>query len=295
MAGAITFKLEDRGFSRALLDFYTRFGGDISKIVRAQARLVAVNLTFQTQPFGGSKPTPGRQADEQTSGKMLGEEAIKRDMNYLYTTPERVFYLIREASVQAARAFVKMMKSRQFARAKVLLDRLQITGLRGVEPGDFDGGALHKTRLAAIPGRPRIKRSQKPELIVPDQKLIDNYTKEIQKRVGMAKAGWAHCAQKLGGTSGQTSTDVAGKQQVMIPRWVKRHIASPSVGLVNDQSGSMPNPYVEMTNTVPWIDKCLNAGQMQEALDIQRDKMMRAIEISKEKAARLVSKKFFGF
>jgi hypothetical protein len=39
-----------------------------------------------------------------------------------------------------------------------------------------------------------------------------------------------------------------------------------------------------MENKVPWIDKCLNAGQIQRALDIQREKMTKAIEIALSKA-----------
>lgn len=292
---SVSFKLEDKEFSRSLVRFYRQFSGDLAKIIRAQARLVAVNLVFQTQPFGGSKPTPGKQADEQISGKQLGEGAIQRDLNDLYTTPKRVFYLIREHSVQAAKAFYRLMTERKFLQAQNILDRLQVTGLRGVRVGDFDAGALHRSRLRPIPGRPRIKTNQKPELIVPDQKAINAYAKEIQKRVGMAKAGWAHCAQQLGGTSGQTSTNIFGKQQVMVPKWVKRHIANPSLGQVNDQSSARPNAYVEMTNTVPWINKCLSAGQMQAALDIQREKMEAAIQKAEEYNARKLTQTVFGF
>lgn len=289
--GGIKFALEDKNFSKALVSFYREFGGDLAKIIRAQARLIAVNLAFQTQPFGGSRPTTG----EQTSGKQLGDGAIKRDVNYVYTTPERVFYMIREASVGAARGFMRMMKKRQFLKAQELLDRLDIIGLRKIRTGDFDQGATHQSLLRPIPSRPRIKKSQNPELIVPEQTAINTYIREIQKRVGMAKAGWAHCAQQLGGTSGQTSTNNEGRQQVMIPRWVKRHIGSPSVGRVDDRSSNRPNASVVMTNTVPWISKCLSVGQMQSALDIQREKMETAIEKAAEYRARKFGETFLGF
>jgi hypothetical protein len=295
LKNSVKITLEDKEFSKALVRYYSKFSADLSKIIRTQARLVAVNLTFQTQPFGGSRPTQGKQADEQISGKQLGDGAIQRDINYLYTTPERVFYMIRETSQAAAKGFVRLMKTRQFLRARQMLDRLQITGLRSVDVGDFDGGSLHKTRLQPIPSRPRIKKTQKPELIVPDQSMINSYIKQIQKRVGMAKAGWAHCAQQLGGTSGQTSTDVEGKQQVMVPRWVKQHAGSPSIGKVVDRSFARPNAYVEMTNEVPWIDKCLNAGQMQAALDIQREKMEKAIKKADEHNAKKLSNQLLGF
>jgi hypothetical protein len=41
-----------------------------------------------------------------------------------------------------------------------------------------------------------------------------------------------------------------------------------------------------MTNSVPWIDKCLNQGQMQRAIDIQKQKMISAIGHSMSRSAR---------
>lgn len=295
MADGIRFQLTDTGFSKALVGFYRQFGGDLGKIIRSQARLIAVNLTFQTQPFGGSKPTPGKQADEQVSGKSTGEGAVKRDINYIYTTPGRLFYVIREASESAARGFYMLVKQRRFLAAEKLLQRLNIPGLQKMSVGDFDGGQLHQARLAPIPRRPRIKKSQKPELVVGDAPKINKYVRLIQKRVGMAKAGWAHCAQQLGGTGGTAPTDVDGKKQVMIPSWVKRHAGKTSMGRVEDRSSLLGNAYVRMTNTVPWVDKCLNRDQMQEALDIQRRKMETAVRMAAEYRARQIERQLVGF
>jgi hypothetical protein len=290
LSGGIRFELEDRGFSAALKDFYRQFGGDIGKIIRAQARLIAVNLTFQTQPFGASRPTADQVSGDQSSALERGQGKVLTDIKDVYTTPERIFYIIKETSLGAAKAFTKFMKTGQYILAQKLLDRLSIGPLKNMRAGPFDGGNTHKKVLRPIPARPRLKRNQKPELIVAEAETIHAYAKEIGKRVGMAKAGWAHCAQQLGGTSGQTSTNIEGKQQVMIPKWVKRHMGSPSVGKVTDRSDAQPDGYVIMENTVPWIDKCLHQGQIQRALDIQRDKMEKAIS----KAAEYRAKKFFG-
>ena len=54
--------------------------------------------------------------------------------------------------------------------------------------------------------------------------------------------------------------------------------------MAGDSGGNGSNQYVRMTNSVPWIDKCLNAGQIQRALDIQRGKMTNAIKIALTKA-----------
>jgi hypothetical protein len=295
MANGFRFELTDTGFSKALVDFYRIFGGDLGKIIRAQARLIAVNLTFQTQPFGGSKPTPGKQADEQVSGKSTGEGAVKRDINSIYTTPGRLFYMIRETSAAAAKGFYMLVRQRRFLQAEKLLQRLNIPGLQKMSVGDFDGGQLHQARQAPIPRRPRIKKSQKPELVIGDVSKINKYVLLVQKRVGMAKAGWAHCAQQLGGTGGTAPTDVEGRSQVMVPSWVKRHAGKTAVGRVEDRSSSRGNAFVSMTNTVPWVDKCLNRDQMQEALDIQRRKMETAIRKAAEYRARQVERQMLGF
>jgi hypothetical protein len=62
---------------------------------------------------------------------------------------------------------------------------------------------------------------------------------------------------------------------------VTRHAGKRAIGLVTDNTNATGDEqYVLMENTVPWIDKCLNGGQLQTALDIQRDKMNKAIEIA---------------
>lgn len=98
------------------------------------------------------------------------------------------------------------------------------------------------------------------------------YINKIIKRVGTAKAGWASCAQQLGGWRG-------------IPGWVTRHAGKAVLGNVYDATGGQGSQqFVRMTNRVPWIDKCLNAGQIRRALDIQRGKMVNAIRIALSKA-----------
>jgi len=89
----------------------------------------------------------------------------------------------------------------------------------------------------------------------------------------MAKGGWASCAQQLGGF---------GK----IPAWVHRHARASVLGEVHDASFQDTKPFIRITNNVPWIDKCLNQGQMQRAFDIASYKMMQFLRISLDKAKR---------
>jgi hypothetical protein len=134
----------------------------------------------------------------------------------------------------------------------------------------MDAGSAHKaSRYGA---RRRVSRNTFVKVSVPREAQIDSYAKQITQRVGIAKAGWAHCAKQIGGTRD-------------IPQWVTRHAGKRATGSVVDNSeASADQQYVTMENKVPWIDKCLNAGQIQQALDIQREKMTKAIEIALSKA-----------
>ncbi|NDD54501.1 hypothetical protein EBZ39_11610 [bacterium] len=103
------------------------------------------------------------------------------------------------------------------------------------------------------------------DFVVTNQGSLNQYLKKIQQRVGTAKGGWAACAKVIGGTRG-------------IPGWVTRQTNRLAGGSVVDNTRNTRNPFVSMTNSVPWIDKCLNDGQMQRAFDIQKEKMLSYID-----------------
>jgi hypothetical protein len=85
--------------------------------------------------------------------------------------------------------------------------------------------------------------------------------------VGIAKSGWAVCAGLLGGFRG-------------IPKWVYRHTGG---GRVNDKSqvglGIASKPFVQMTNTIPWINNVISGATIQKSIDIQVLKMIKRLSI----------------
>jgi hypothetical protein len=269
----VQFEVDDVAFRTALLNFYRHSQKSLSEVIRSQARLVATNLVFQTQPFGGSKAVTGQDA----SGKALGEGAVHRDIRKVYKLSSDIFQDVARTSVNAARGFVKLIKDRKLDEAKKILTRINLPhSLSLAFVQEFDGGQSHREALAPIPRRPRIRRAQNPLSIVPNAAPLKNYIKEVQKRVGIAKSGWAACAIALGGTRGRSGAE--GNEQQSVPAWVKRHAGGKGGGTVIDRSMSLGDAFVDMINHVPWIANCLNAGQQQRALDIQRFKMEKAIE-----------------
>jgi len=261
MAGALSFQIDDSQFRSNLRQYALAMQISFAEAIKRQARLVAVNLAFQTQPFG------------ETSGRQQGENKVKGDVLKVYNSASQVYAEIQKQSDVEAKKFWWLINNKKFSAAQNMLSKLGITKFSNVNVGPMDAGASHSSAKRPIPARPRISKDQIPLMIVNNPKKINDYIKKVSARVGIAKAGWAHCAKQLGGSRG-------------IPQWVTRHAGKKAIGIVTDNTNAKGDEqYVLMENTVPWIDKCLNGGQLQRALDIQRDKMNTAIEIALAQAA----------
>ena len=265
----ITMKMDDADFSYQLKRYALAKKISFAKAIKQQGRLVAVNLAFQTQPLGdGGK------------AKAQGEGSARRDIDRVYKSGKQTTGVIKKSATsngktstqnaeQAGRAFARYVLNGQNDAATTILQRLNIPKYHNTIVKPMDAGSAHKaSRYGA---RRVVPKNTFVKVSVPREAQIDSYVKKITQRVGIAKAGWAHCAKQLGGSRG-------------IPQWVTRHAGKRATGSVVDNSEASSEQYVTMTNQVPWIDKCLNAGQIQRALDMQKEKMTKAIEIALSKA-----------
>jgi len=270
MADTIDFKVDDKKLQQAMVRFAVAKKKSYQETLIQASRILAENLSFQTQPFSHDK-----------SAKESGEGAVGVDISRVYKAPGFAYFYIKESGLSkgrmkgfasaehAAKVFVMMIKKGFYNRAEAILQNLQIHPFFSTEVGKFDLGHLHEK--ARHGGRQRVSRNQFPALVVSNVAKLKSYILAVQKRVGMAKAGWASCSQQLGGF---------GK----IPAWVTRHVGGVSLGLVHDASFLDREPFIRMTNKVPWIDKCLSQAQMQRAIDIAAYKIMAFIKISMRKA-----------
>lgn len=264
--------VDDRELQLALIKFY-RYQKSPAEVLRAQARLMAVNLAFQTQPFGGSKAVGG----QQDSARTQGEGAVSRDIRKVIKLPGDIFAEIERQAIGAGRAFIAMMRKGDFDLARNLLVRLRMPNLLRANIGNMNSGAYKGVRYP-IPSRTRISKRQEPMLITNDRAQVKSFVKEIQKRVGIAKGGWAACAMQLGGTRGRMGTNISGTEQQAVPAWVKRHAGKRAAGTVIDQSENFMVGRINMVNHVPWVSNCLSDGQAQQAIDMQAEKMRRAMD-----------------
>lgn len=268
---AVKISVDDKKFQRALKRFYAASEKDRAGILRAQARLIAVNLAFQTAPFGKDK-----------AAKLKGELSAQADINRVYKGPALAHRNIWnsgqgqdlqhiEDSRQAAAAFIRLVRDGQTAQAEKLLQDLRIDKHKDAKVGRFDGGAAVK---AARHGpRRKVSRNQFVQLVPTDYNSLKKFAKKVQDRVGLAKAGWASAAKWLGGMRD-------------IPAWVQRHTDGRVLSNLDDQSGRSSQPFIKITNMVPYVSRCISPGQIRRALDIQRQKMIRAINIATSKAAK---------
>ena len=271
MAGVVFFKVEDREFRNSLRRYALAKKMEFAEAIKRQARLVAVNLAFQTQPFG----------DE--GGKKAGEGAIMADLIPARGSNRGIFkplnkYWMSEAVRMQQYAPDNFVRRFTTKNGRVWLsEEDQILTTKGAIKSFHQGMRTTSRKRPTRAGMETrdIGRHKAGNRGVAESSQLMSYVASVQKKVGIAKSGWASCAKQIGGTRG-------------IPQWVTRHSNRRQTGSIIDNSkASGDEQYVLMQNNVPWIDKCLTENQMQRALDIQREKMNVAIEKTLQREARL--------
>lgn len=265
-----------REFNDALFRLARATRKEFGVVVKRNARLLAVNLAVYTQPWSGKEGNfAAKGNDLKYNGledRKLGEAAVHRDIGRVYRTIEIIYEQIKMQSKNqkgggshAARAFYGAAINGNLERAQRILRSFRIYD-RGAALGKFDKGTRHQARRNS---RGRVQ-SQRADLIVINPKALVTYTKKIERRVGMAKGGWAGAANALGGMRG-------------LPQWVTRHKTG---GRADDFTGDRDDPYAVLHNDVPWIDQVLNQNGARTAILATQHKMMTHIRHVVSAAAR---------
>jgi hypothetical protein len=254
MSAEIDVKVEDQKFGRAMLLFGAYKYKKLPDVIRAQARLMAVNLAHNTQPYGKDEVA-----------RFKGQNAVRRDLNKVFIPAERV----REIAVIGAR---------YNAVSRLLLYAVDVNNPKRIQD------AWHKLTGKIVPverapskawhksqrnSRGRVRGKGRP-MIVMASSALRTYTRAKEKLVGFAKSGWAACARALDGTRG-------------IPGWVTRNKGP---GKVKDMTGDKEYPRIRLTNEVNYADKAITESQIGEALRMQREKMEKSLQISLDAEAK---------
>lgn len=240
---------EFRAFDNAIKRLIQETDKDAKEVLIAQARLFCVDLVLVTQPWGKGK-----------KAQKLGQGATGRDIAKVYLDESELYGLIKQHSIEQAKAFYYNVKQGNFNEAD------KIARTVNVDISQFDNGSAHR-KAKANNGRVSSAASKAFGM----KKDVDKYTKEIKKRVGFAKSGWADCAKKLGGTRG-------------IPAWVKNQ-----KGDMGDVQKKFVGSSMEiiLVNKVKYIGKLVDNYHIKKAAGARA----RAIERLIKKVVEINAKK----
>lgn len=231
---------EFRAFDSAIKRLIEETEKDGQEVVISQARLFCVDLVIVTQPWGKGK-----------KAQKIGQGAVGRDINKVYMNEAELYGLIKQHSIEQAKAFYYHIKHGDFDKAD------KIARTVNVNVGTFDGGRKHRSSRNSSGGI-----SPGAGKVFGLKKDVDKYANEIKKRVGFAKSGWADCAKELGGTRG-------------IPAWVNKQKGD--MGKVEKRfNGSSIE--VIIINKVKYIGKLVDNYHIKKAAGARARSIERLIK-----------------
>ena len=284
--------VETQKLAKAFAAFVGNTKVEAGKEMRIQARVLAMRLMQNTQPSPviTKKPANNETLLAQSRKKIRGQ------VSRVYASPALAsFFMARirmprgrtstQNPAQAARAFSRLMqgqvsektgrrakpKKAAIVQAQELLARFDRQPFLRTAIGSFDGGAAH--RRARFGPKQQVPRNQALRLVVTDPPAIERYIKKRQENIGTAKAGWAACAEKLGGAQAVRSKDDG---RVELPKWVRRRLSSVSSAVV-DNSGADRGPFVELKNNVSYSGQVISPQTIQQTIDTQILRMINRL------------------
>lgn len=252
---------------RAVLEKHSEFvQKSVPQLVRAHARLCAVELAHRTTPF--SVGSAGETA------KKKGENRVANDIRKIIMRKEDFTSFTNNFGNEKVRARIQhLIAGGNWIALKGMLDRIgyasQLGGVEFVKRSDI--AATHKIYRDKKTGR-TIKQRDKMYISIGK---LDPYIKKAIAKVGMSKGGWADCARQISTLKGDGARE--------IPQWAKRHKKG---GRIEDKTNKRSNPRVLMTNTYPWISRICTPAEQKKSVRIASEKML----ISFDKALKAAAK-----
>lgn len=250
MAGK--FKFDAQKFEAILKDYSEIVEKSIPDCVALNARLLCVELARRTQPFG-TKPDAGVKRVELDIGKIL-------------KTDTKLDEMVAEVSTEKIRNRLQtLVKQKRYDVIKIILERIGFLKKWGELEVTIDFKTIHQEHRKPRDGR---TRNRGDKLYIAGGNL-PAYIEDVTKRVGIAKSGWARCAEAL-------PPVIGGSMTRGIPEWVASQ--TKGGGQVKNNLADTENPRVLMTNTVPWIDRICPASEQLKASQVVIAKMKKQME-----------------
>ncbi len=253
-----------------MLDAYTQVTGKgVAELTRAYARICAVELANRTQPWSTAK---GGGA----IGKAAGEMAVRIDIRKAVSDKSSLHELFEKTKKEKLRKnLINLLETGNYevlavvmSKCKLIIspDRLKMLN------GSGEIKEAHQSSRSKRTGRSFIRKGS----FNVSTSELGGYIKEVQKRVGYSKSGWAECARAIGGVKGDGARG--------IPAWAKRQRGNN--WSVKDNSSDKNNPHFIMTNTTPWINRLIDEAAQNGACWEAREKMIKALNMAFNAAKR---------
>lgn len=281
--------------NKALQAFIGNTRLEAAKEMRIQARVLAMRLMQNTQP----SPLIGRSGKGNEALLKQSMDKVNRQVRQVYTSPALASYFISKIKMprgrtstqnpqQAARAFAALMRGKvsektgKFSKPKKaavmqaqdILGRFDRFPFGNTTIGSFDGGSAHQK--ARFGPRKNVPKNQFIRIVTTNPAAVDRYIKKRQENIGTAKAGWAACAEKLGGAKAVRSKDDG---RVEMPKWVKRQLSKYAMGDVADYSEAKLRPFIELKNQVNYAGQVISDQTIQQTIDTQILRMINRLAI----------------
>lgn len=230
-------------FERKLRRHPDRIAKVAEGALKQAGRMLSHRYAESTQPVGmGDK------------GADKARQQVEWDVSRLFPSreqPWRIYEYLKKIDVRLAAAWQRAVKTGDADLMQKLLRR------RVVKKG-LDAAAHQAARVGArVPAN-----AAALSVVAPGRQRA--YIRRVQKRVGLAKAGWYVAAMSLGGRM-RTRDVVTGKSVNKFPGYVRKlKSAASSMGGAKFRGGAVA--YVVIWNRVPYILVALNRSGAEFAL-----------------------------
>jgi hypothetical protein len=251
---SVTTEVRIQDLTSKIPKFAALMGRAVPDVMKQMVRLCVQDLVKLTPPFRtwGAKESWGEQ-------KKTGELAVSGDIQRVFKPLETL--RTYESDTRFGKNFTRAVKE---SRGDVLDIMLQRSLARGGVSADLAETARNSVRQldpAAHQSqrnrRGRVRRN--PRVYLVKDRDLKKYIKDVWKRVGRMKGGWAAAAAKYG---------------VSLPGWIRRQ----GSGSVVEKLGPL-NPTILIRNDVPYIGEQNRGNRLvNEAIRRRDQAMARQIE-----------------
>jgi len=247
----VNAEVDSREFERALANFQRDTELGWVEVIKMQARLLVERLIEWTPPFGKDK-----------AAQQKGMATVEGDIRRVFIPFKDVPFLVKEI---AQRRLEGLAGEKDFDRVEFRNGKIQKeweqkdwSALRVI----FERSVEAKARLFKITRTPdpgdhqaarvagRVKKRRQPNVVIERVASLKSYIREIQRRVGTAKAGWIRGAQLL---------------MAKFPAWIGK-TGGESLGSVQDNSTNPLNPSITVSNEVPYASDIFPGSKLSELL-----------------------------